>query len=45
LDILLKNKEKLINFLTSFQSDRKDDDQFAEEKNYLIKQIEALPDP
>lgn len=41
LDILQKNKEKLIKFLSKFHQDR-DEEQFTEEKNYLLKQIEAL---
>ncbi|KAH9412646.1 Calcium-binding protein 39-like [Dermatophagoides pteronyssinus] len=42
LDILLRNKDKLIDFLTKFQTDRADDEQFNEEKAYLIKQIRDL---
>lgn len=42
LDILLKNKQKLIEFLTKFHESRADDEQFAEEKSYLIKQIKEL---
>ncbi|XP_074605201.1 calcium binding protein Mo25 [Brevipalpus obovatus] len=42
LDILLRNKEKLVDFLTKFQTDRADDDQFNDEKAYLIKQIREL---
>lgn len=41
-DILLRNKEKLIEFLTAFHSDRSDDEQFNDEKAYLIKQIKEL---
>ncbi|CAF3308088.1 unnamed protein product [Rotaria sp. Silwood2] len=41
-DILLRNREKLINFLTSFHPDRTDDEQFNDEKAYLIKQISEL---
>jgi calcium binding protein 39 len=41
-DILLKNKQKLIDFLTKFQESRSDDEQFAEEKSYLIRQIKEL---
>jgi len=43
LDILIKNKERLIVFLKTFQSDRVEDEQFADEKAFLLKQIEALP--
>lgn len=42
LDILLRNKDKLIDFLTKFQTDRSDDEQFNEEKAYLVKQIRDL---
>eukprot|EP00043_Microstomoeca_roanoka_P019476 m.219586 g.219586 ORF g.219586 m.219586 type:complete len:316 (+) comp17003_c0_seq1:219-1166(+) len=42
IDILLKNKEKLIKFLTNFHNDRAEDEQFSEEKQYLIKQIKDI---
>ncbi|XP_013786491.1 protein Mo25-like isoform X2 [Limulus polyphemus] len=42
LDILLRNKEKLVDFLTKFHTDRSDDEQFNDEKAYLIKQIREL---
>lgn len=42
LDILLRNKEKLVEFLSKFQADRADDEQFNDEKAYLIKQIREL---
>ncbi|XP_022246600.1 protein Mo25-like isoform X1 [Limulus polyphemus] len=42
LDILLRNKEKLVDFLTRFHTDRSDDEQFNDEKAYLIKQIREL---
>lgn len=42
LDILLRNKDKLVEFLSKFQTDRADDEQFTEEKAYLIKQIREL---
>eukprot|EP01120_Amphizonella_sp_Union-15-10_P006568 TRINITY_DN2128_c0_g1_i2.p1 TRINITY_DN2128_c0_g1~~TRINITY_DN2128_c0_g1_i2.p1 ORF type:complete len:371 (+),score=61.06 TRINITY_DN2128_c0_g1_i2:40-1113(+) len=41
LNILIKNKAKLIKFLANFHND-KDDEQFTEEKAFLIKQIEQL---
>ncbi len=41
-DILLRNKEKLIEFLSNFHSDRNEDEQFNDEKAYLIKQIKEL---
>jgi calcium binding protein 39 len=43
LDILAKNKVKLLNFLPMFHSDRKDDKDFNEEKAFIIKQIDNLP--
>lgn len=42
LDILLKNQSKLVDFLSQFQIDRSEDEQFCDEKNYLIKQIRDL---
>lgn len=45
LDILLKNQTKLIEFLGKFQNDRTDDEQFSDEKTYLIKQIRDLKKP
>ena len=42
LDILLKNQEKLITFLSNFHNDRTDDEQFNDEKAFLIKQIQGL---
>ncbi|GAM24583.1 hypothetical protein SAMD00019534_077580 [Acytostelium subglobosum LB1] len=42
LDILSKNKEKLIVFLTQFHTD-KEEDQFNDEKAFLLKQIQAIP--
>ncbi|KAK4472357.1 hypothetical protein MN116_003618 [Schistosoma mekongi] len=40
--ILFRNKEKLLSFLTDFQTERTDDGQFNDEKQYLIKQIREL---
>uniref|UniRef100_A0A6B2LA72 Calcium-binding protein 39 n=1 Tax=Arcella intermedia TaxID=1963864 RepID=A0A6B2LA72_9EUKA len=40
-DILVQNKEKLKDFLSDFHND-KDDEQFKDEKEYLLKQIELL---
>uniref|UniRef100_A0A5K3ERM0 Calcium-binding protein 39-like n=1 Tax=Mesocestoides corti TaxID=53468 RepID=A0A5K3ERM0_MESCO len=40
--ILYQNQDKLISFLQSFQTDRSDDTQFNDEKQYLIKQIREL---
>jgi len=45
LDILLKNKDKLVDFLTNFHTDRTEDEQFNDEKTYLIKQIKELLPP
>ncbi|KAG9508784.1 Calcium-binding protein 39, partial [Fragariocoptes setiger] len=44
LDILLRNKEKLTEFLNKFQTDRFEDDQFNDEKAYLINQIKQISD-
>ncbi|MDC5626397.1 Mo25 family protein, partial [Acinetobacter baumannii] len=45
LDILIKNREKLLNFLTNFNIlDKKDDGgAFLNEKSFIIDQIEKLP--
>lgn len=40
-DILIHNREKLIDYLSNFHTDR-DDPQFNEEKQLLIKEIKAL---
>jgi len=45
LDILLKNKDKLVEFLLNFHTDRTEDEQFSDEKTYLIKQIKELHPP
>ena len=42
LDILLRNKDKLVDFLSKFQTERSDDEQFNDEKAYLVKQIREL---
>jgi len=42
LDILVKNKNALIAYLTDFHNDKSEDDQFMEEKAYLIRQIQSL---
>ncbi|CAG8494484.1 2519_t:CDS:2 [Ambispora leptoticha] len=42
LDILQKNREKLIAFLSNFHNDRHDDEQFNDEKSFLLKQISEL---
>jgi len=41
-DILIRNKEKLVEYLTEFHADRTEDEQFNDEKAYLIKQISEL---
>ena len=41
-DVLRRNKDALVMFLQDFQNDRTDEDQFTEEKAYLIEQIKAL---
>jgi len=43
LDILSKNKPKLISFLQNFHNDN-EEDQFNDEKAFLLKQTQALPD-
>ncbi|XP_071950686.1 calcium-binding protein 39-like isoform X2 [Antedon mediterranea] len=40
--ILYKNKDRLVDYLGKFQTDRTEDDQFKEEKQYLMKQIADL---
>ncbi|KAJ2963745.1 hypothetical protein NQZ79_g1240 [Umbelopsis isabellina] len=42
LDILTKNQERLMVFLNNFHNDRQDDEQFNDEKAFLLKQIEDL---
>ncbi|XP_035902984.1 protein Mo25-like [Anopheles stephensi] len=42
LVILLRNQEKLVDFLTHFQTDHLEDEQFNEERSYLIRQIMEL---
>ncbi|XP_033118756.1 calcium-binding protein 39-like isoform X1 [Anneissia japonica] len=44
LDILVKNKEKLIDYLKAFHIERTEDEQFNDEKMYLVKQIRELGD-
>ncbi|RCN26591.1 hypothetical protein ANCCAN_27681, partial [Ancylostoma caninum] len=41
-DILLRNREKLVDFLAQFHTERTDDEQFNDEKAYLIKQIQEM---
>ena len=42
--ILIKNKGRLLKFLPGFLEGRTDDDQFLDEKSFLLRQIELLPD-
>jgi len=40
--LLIKNKDKLIHFLTEFRVDQNQDEQFEEERTYLIRQIRNM---
>jgi calcium binding protein 39 len=42
MDILLRNQSKLVGFLEKFHESRGEDEQFSDEKSYLIKQIKEL---
>ncbi|GAB7352291.1 hypothetical protein MBLNU459_g2747t3 [Dothideomycetes sp. NU459] len=41
--LLTMNRQRLLDFLPGFLADRTEDDQFSDEKSYLIKQIKQLP--
>uniref|UniRef100_A0AC34QQ69 Uncharacterized protein n=1 Tax=Panagrolaimus sp. JU765 TaxID=591449 RepID=A0AC34QQ69_9BILA len=41
-EILLRNRDKLVDFLTNFHTERTEDEQFNDEKAYLIKQIQEM---
>lgn len=41
--ILINNREKLLKFLPNFLAERTEDQQFKDEKNFLIRQIESMP--
>ena len=41
--ILINNRERLLKFLPKFLEDRAEDDQFTDEKSFLVRQIELLP--
>ncbi|KAJ9667924.1 Hym1p [Coniosporium apollinis] len=41
--ILVNNRARLLRFLPTFLDDRTEDDQFTDEKSFLIRQIELLP--
>ena len=43
--ILFNNRERLLRFLPTFLEDRTDDDQFNDEKSFLIRSIENMPPP
>ncbi|KAJ1802835.1 conidiophore development protein hyma [Coemansia sp. RSA 2598] len=42
-NILVKNREKLLAFLSKFQKDKDSDEQFKDEKAFLRTEIEKLP--
>ncbi|KAL6242163.1 Hym1p [Rhinocladiella similis] len=42
--ILVKNRGRLLKFLPTFLEGRTDDDQFLDEKSFLLRQIEMLPE-
>jgi len=42
--ILVKNRGRLLRFLPGFLEGRTDDDQFLDEKSFLLRQIEMLPE-
>lgn len=42
--ILVKNRGRLLRFLPTFLEGRTDDDQFLDEKSFLLRQIENLPE-
>ncbi|KAJ5135151.1 uncharacterized protein N7515_004429 [Penicillium bovifimosum] len=41
--ILINNRDRLLRFLPKFLEDRTEDDQFTDEKSFLVRQIEILP--
>jgi calcium binding protein 39 len=42
--ILINNRERLLKFLPGFLADREDDDeQFKDEKSFLIRSIKMMP--
>ncbi|KAL3073332.1 hypothetical protein niasHT_038689 [Heterodera trifolii] len=41
-EILLRNRDRLVDFLSEFHNERIDDEQFNDEKAYLIKQIRQM---
>ncbi|RMJ28273.1 Conidiophore development protein hymA [Aspergillus sp. HF37] len=42
--LLINNRQRLLKFLPRFLEDRTDDDQFNDEKSFLLRQIQLLPD-
>jgi calcium binding protein 39 len=44
-DILIKNKQKLLNLLTNFNPERNDNNFFKEELTFIIREISNLPSP
>lgn len=42
--LLIKNRSRLLRFLPNFLDGRTDDDQFLDEKSFLVRQIELLPE-
>ena len=43
--ILIQNRDRLLRFLPGFLADRTEDEQFTDEKSFLIRQIETLSPP
>ncbi|KAJ2820179.1 conidiophore development protein hyma [Coemansia furcata] len=44
-NILYKNKDRLVKFLTDFQNDKNSDEQFRDEKVFLVREIKRLLPP
>ncbi|KAL8876719.1 MAG: hypothetical protein Q9198_005132 [Flavoplaca austrocitrina] len=40
--ILVNNRDRLLRFLPTFLEDRTEDEQFTDEKSFLIRQIEGM---
>ncbi|KAL8740973.1 MAG: hypothetical protein Q9190_006374 [Brigantiaea leucoxantha] len=43
--ILVNNRDRLLRFLPTFLEDRTEDDQFTDEKSFLIRQIDSMNPP
>mmetsp|Transcript_50560 Transcript_50560/g.130328 ORF Transcript_50560/g.130328 Transcript_50560/m.130328 type:complete len:99 (-) Transcript_50560:1940-2236(-) len=41
-DILRKNQEKLLSYLSSFHNEKEEDEQFREEKGLVMREISGL---